>query len=942
MTADSMNSYFDHAFQSLTGLSPFKWQRRLFQRFVGTGLLGEPNLPNECALPTGLGKTSIIVIWLLALAHQAINGGLRLPRRLVYIVNRRTVVDQATTTVERLRKRLMEPENTEWHEHAQTLKAVADALRSLCASNGIPLGVSTLRGQLADNEEWKSDPARPAVIIGTIDMVGSKLLFSGYGDRRYGRALHAGLMGNDTLIVHDEAHLAPPFSDLLKAVSQEQGREASRNGQSSSVIRPVRLIEMSATIRGGRGDSFSLGKEDEDDRTVQQRLMATKRLYLHEAPRGQIAKEVGENNNDKIIDKHIEKWTLDEIVKRAAAHRDSACKVLIYLRTPEKAKEVATSLAKELGTGGEGRIALLTGTMRGYERDILVEKDPVYRALLEVEADVDKSVYLVCTPAGEVGIDLDADHMVCDLTTLDALIQRLGRVNRRGGDRRKARVDVVAGIQTNSKPAKKEKTDKLSDSHKALTATLKVLKRWLKNEGGDGIDVGPKNLQKLLGDADPVEIQGAFSPRPPSRLLTDILLDNWSLTSIDKMPGRIEVGPFLHGFTADPPETFVAWRHEVMLLDKAAVEEDSLSLWFGACRIEAREKLHDRTDRVKNTLEKLSANLTKKDALNNFRVVLLDERGNASWSFLSELSGANLDYRTVVLPVEAGGLDQRGMLEPDSEPREDLDVAELVISGLRRERWIHRQTSEGNRFERLVSGEVVDAPPDGLREKQRIPLARLETEDADADICDLVLFVSPPLSTIENPETASAIQPIDIDKHTKTVEVQMSRIADRLGLEQPVREALIAAARWHDKGKDRPVWQRYAHNEGGGIRLAKSKRYRHPRALGGYRHEFGSLLDAMNDAELKKLEDWELALHLIATHHGWARPHFDRKSFDTKSGTAENERAFAEVPRRFAQLQQKYGRWGLAWLEALLRCADIVASQSAALSGEPSVREVNP
>jgi CRISPR-associated endonuclease/helicase Cas3 len=33
-----------------------------------------------------------------------------------------------------------------------------------------------------------------------------------------------------------------------------------------------------------------------------------------------------------------------------------------------------------------------------------------------------------------------------------------------------------------------------------------------------------------------------------------------------------------------------------------------------------------------------------------------------------------------------------------------------------------------------------------------------------------------------------------------------------------------------------------------------------------------------------------------------------------------------EVPRRFARLQRKYGRWGLAYLESLLRAADYAAS----------------
>src|SRR5262249_21972179 len=52
-----------------------------------------------------------------------------------------------------------------------------DCFSALCAV----AAVGTLRGQFADNREWSADPARPAVNVGTVDMIGSRLLFSGYG-----------------------------------------------------------------------------------------------------------------------------------------------------------------------------------------------------------------------------------------------------------------------------------------------------------------------------------------------------------------------------------------------------------------------------------------------------------------------------------------------------------------------------------------------------------------------------------------------------------------------------------------------------------------------------------------------------------------------------------------------------------------------------------------
>src|ERR1035437_6624303 len=62
--------------------------------------------------------------------------------------------------------------------------------------------------------------------------------------------------------------------------------------------------------------------------------------------------------------------------------------------------------------------------------------------------------YLVCTAAGEVGVDMSADHLVCDLTPFDSMAQRLGRVNRFGdGD---ARVDIVCCTRASDQTAKKK------------------------------------------------------------------------------------------------------------------------------------------------------------------------------------------------------------------------------------------------------------------------------------------------------------------------------------------------------------------------------------------------------------------------------------------------------------------------------------------------------
>jgi len=130
---------------------------------------------------------------------------------------------------------------------------------------------------------------------------------------------------------------------------------------------------------------------------------------------------------------------------------------------------------------------------------------------------------------------------------------------------------------------------------------------------------------------------------------------------------------------------------------------------------------------------------------------------------------------------------------------------------------------------------------------------------------------------------------------------------------------VVSAAANHDLGKKRAVWQHYAKNNNNSEPLAKSDEYDDPRSLKGYRHELGSVVDLSCNAS-------ELTLQLVASHHGFARPVYPERSYDPdnpQQGATEAKTA----PLRFASLQRKYGWWGLAYLEALLKSADVLASK---------------
>ena len=128
-------------------------------------------------------------------------------------------------------------------------------------------------------------------------------------------------------------------------------------------------------------------------------------------------------------------------------------------------------------------------------------------------------------------------------------------------------------------------------------------------------------------------------------------------------------------------------------------------------------------------------------------------------------------------------------------------------------------------------------------------------------------------------------------------------------------------------GKNREWWQA-AIGSTEGEPLAKSDAPSFDHAVNkGYRHEFGSTLEAEGDPSLAEHPYRDLILHVIAAHHGWARPEFRPQAYDRSQPIWVCQQAAKEAALRFARLQRSFGWWGLAYLEALVKCVDILASQ---------------
>ena len=139
-------------------------------------------------------------------------------------------------------------------------------------------------------------------------------------------------------------------------------------------------------------------------------------------------------------------------------------------------------------------------------------------------------------------------------------------------------------------------------------------------------------------------------------------------------------------------------------------------------------------------------------------------------------------------------------------------------------------------------------------------------------------------------------------------------------------DALATAARLHDDGKAALHWQTAmnAPKDKQGRPFAKTRGGGNLRLLAGYRHEFGSLLKAEREDLPDSTRD--LILHLIAAHHGYARPLISYRGCD-EGPPSQMESKAGEAALRFSRLQRQHGPWELAWLEALLRAADQSASR---------------
>ena len=960
---------FGTFFQAVHGCPPFPWQQRLVDR-----LAENDEWPDVLDLPTGTGKTAAMDAAVFHLALRTDTPG-KAALRIAFVVDRRLVVDDAFERANKIANTLCCALGDDAGA-IDVVKEVARRLRRLAGDGAPPLVARRLRGGAPLEHDWVRTPTQPTILCSTVDQIGSRLLFRGYGVSDRMKPVHAGLIGVDSLILLDEAHLSKPFRQTLGVVQ--------RIGKAG-----VRMAILSATPGARAKRPLELSSADRSDPVLKKRLEAQKRVIL-------------------------EKPLCGESAAISAAFAQAACAMAKRLRqrdvSPTAVGVVVNCVALARGifnvlTAEDGvEPMLMIGPSRDVGRDRIVDKLAPFRTGAK-ERPQAKPLFVVATQCMEVGVDLDLDGLVTQAASLDALRQRFGRLNRAG-----RQVPAEGRILACAEDIEEADDPVYGDR---IRRTWEALQEVAEDGTVDfGVEALPKCLEKAGIDHAKLAAKQANAP-----VVMPAYLNLWAQTS-PRPTADPEVGLFLHGVERTTAGVSVVWRGDVSeqdmqdaaseigellrLVPPRAAEAVEVSLWAAQAwlrRVRDGAALDPMADVPAREVDRLvSEHATGRPA---FRWA---GAGDPRTGVVSpeQLRAGDM----VIVPAEYGGCDQFGWAPDDTDYVEDVaNEAAMPFWGQRcavrvarglvpdaglwgrmsemlqddaasahdlRDRLLDvlptgqaplleeaenqglcavRAVRQGLEALRLKRGQLeLRLPYRGGREKGAVFVAEQGIEDAGRS--------DGARSATEDDSISPTFgKPVALDKHGACVEHLAGRFAETLGLGEAAD--LRLAAYLHDAGKADPRFQTMLSggdpwNRPEGSPLAKSGARNWSPAAGkraglpeGWRHEALSVRMAQAHPRFANAHDPALVLWLIGSHHGLGRPFFgfldpapdqhlpeclDVENWRLRAGEpGPQSSAFdfrgADWPSLFEDLKQRYGIWKLAHLEAILRLADHRASE---------------
>jgi CRISPR-associated endonuclease/helicase Cas3 len=925
---------FSEFFKAIWNYEPFPWQELLAEK----ALQGE--WPRSIGLPTAAGKTALLDIAVYALAKRAPKAA----RRIFFVVDRRVIVDEAAERAGKLAKKLRDaPAGSE-------LGILARSLKDLGGDE--PLMTAVLRGGIPRDDSWKDSPLQPTVVCSTVDQVGSSLLFRAYGASEYGRPIRAGLVAYDSLIILDEAHTSHAFAETLGWIARYRG------WAELPLDLPLTVVEMSATPRG---DAFRETPKDRENGVLKRRWEAGKLARL----------VVVEPNEREEAVKGGFTALVGGLAREARAERDErGAKVIgVIANRVSTARRVHDALSTDAGCES----ILLTGRTRPYDRDRIWEK---WGPQIELgrPSTPGKPVFVVATQCIEVGANLDFDALVTEIASVDALEQRFGRLDRDGMCSANNRTTYAAIVAQRDQTAKKHEDAIYGGAIATTWAWLNEhLTRHVRTEvvPGEGkkksktrkikeefVEMSVLSLRKALGETPD---RGVLTiPAKQAPVLMPAHLDLLSQTSPEPAVSP-EAAVFLHGPETGPADVEVVWRTDVegdpkkwrnivAICPPGAAEGISLPVWAVRNWL-ADQRVADFPDIEGAAADKARASGTMRPAL---RWVGPDESGPLRTP--AEIRPG----MTIVVPSSYGGCDEWGWNPASTTTVCDVGDAVKLLMGrpvLRLHSELAKQWGYEELAERLKIAEDKAAARHALTEAGEAgsgwvrdavttlghcPLRALrligdpEEDDWAAIVGKAVLD--------QNDARSSYSTEIALELHLKGCEELACSFAGNLA--GTVRNTIIRAAALHDIGKADSRFQAWlrggnpvkpdeliAKSETPGQNWAAIGRGRRlARYPKGGRHELMSVALLQEHREEFADMDFDLLLHLIGSHHGRCRPFApvveDREPLDVRFGDWHArsdhglERVGSGVCERFWQLTRRYGWYGLAYLESMVRIAD--------------------
>lgn len=344
-------------FERATGYQPHGYQARI----------ARDGLPAVVEAPTGTGKTGVILAWLWRRLSE--QHGDATPRRLIYALPQRSLVEQVAG------------EARKW-------------LANLELAGKVPLHV-VMGGRGETQGEWRENMHLPAIVVGTVDSLVSKVLNRAYGIGRAFFPIDFALTANGAQWIIDEIQLCPESTTTLRQLAGF----AAKYGTAE----PFALTCMSATVPSGLLE------------TVDNEVIEGTIAIRPEERVGQLKVRLEAARTIRRLD--AEPGDYRAI---AAATRDRhriGTLTLVVVNTVDAARQVYKQLR-----GGPHECTLLHSRFRGLERGAL---------MATVIGKPDDRI-IVSTQVVEAGVDLSAAVLITEAAPWPSLVQRAGRCNRTG------------------------------------------------------------------------------------------------------------------------------------------------------------------------------------------------------------------------------------------------------------------------------------------------------------------------------------------------------------------------------------------------------------------------------------------------------------------------------------------------------------------------------